>query len=187
MYSLLLGDLPDTVCVDGEKCFMRTDFKNWIKFELIITDTNLTGEQKLMATLPLCFRKLPSNPDVAIKACTEFYGGGSEGKKGGEHIRPLYSFLHDGDLIFSSFKSQYGIDLCSENMHWYKFRALLKGLGSDTKFAEVVYIRGLDLSGVKDDELRKKYRELKKIWKLPDTRSEKEKHDELVREIEKAL
>lgn len=188
MYSPLVDNLPETVDVDGEKCFLKTDFKNWIKFEIIVTDGKLTEEQKFLAVLPVCFKKLPSCPEVAVKACIKFYGSGEVSRKNEtEKKRPLYSFVHDGELIYSAFMSQYGIDLAGSTMHWYKFRALFKGLKADTKFAEAIYIRGLDLSEIKDAEVRKKYRELKKIWRLPDLRSEEEKRKDIVSAVEKAF
>lgn len=188
MYSLVVGNLPETVEADGEICFLKTDFKNWIKFEIIVTDGNLSGEQKLLAILPLCFRKLPRSPETAVKACIKFYGGGEAPKsRAAGKGRPLYSFVYDGDLVFSAFMSQYGIDLCNASMHWYKFRALFKGLNPDTKLAEVMHIRGIDLSEIKDGDLRRKYRELKKIWRLPDLRSETEKREDIVSAVEKVF
>ena len=185
MFNLLTDRLPETVMIDGEKCYLKTDFKNWIAFELIVTDRSLTDEQKLMAVLPICFGKLPTNPEIAVKACAKFYcGERTKEKNRSENSRPLYSFLYDDELIFSAFMSQYAIDLSSAKMHWYKFRALFKGLKADCKIVEIMRIRSINLAEIKDAEVRNKYRELKEIWRLPDERSEKEKTDEIVRAVE---
>ena len=122
-----------------------------------------------------------------MKACLAFYGGNyvKNAEKG--NGRQLYSFLYDGDLIYAAFMSRYGIDLCDAHMHWYKFRALFKGLGSETRFAEVMHIRSVDTAEIKDAELRKKYRELKRLWQLPDLRSEREKREDIVKAVEGAI
>lgn len=59
--------------------------------------------------------------------------------KGGK----VFDFIQDGALIYAAFRQAYGIDLVEEQgkLHWWKFQALLGGLPSNTKFAEVVRIR----------------------------------------------
>ncbi len=189
MFNILTGRFPDTVNIDGEKCYLKTHFKRWITFELIITDPNLKENLKLAAILPLCFKKLPSNIDVAVKACMEFYRGNvyKESKQAVSNNKPVYSFLYDAELIFAAFMSEYGIDLTREDMHWYKFMALFKGLGADNKISEIMHLRGINLSEIKDAEMRKKYRELKRFWALPDLRSDKEKDSEIANAVEQLL
>ena len=158
---------------------MKTDFRRWIVFETLLTNPNCKEEEKLSVLLPLCMQKLPSTVDRAVKACMKFYSVNDEAKeKGAVSGKPIYSFLYDADLIFSAFMSQYGIDLTKENMHWFKFRALFKGLGPENKISEVMHIRSINLSQIKDTELKSKYRELKKFWELPDLRSDEEKETE---------
>lgn len=184
MFNILTDRLPDKVNVDGEICYLKTDFRIWIFFETILADGSLDQEQKLAVLLPLCLKKLPSSLDKAVKACLKFYRG-NEKKFSDEQIssKPLYSFLHDAEFIFAAFMSQYGIDLTAANMHWYKFRALFKGLSPDNKISEIMQIRSINLSEIKDPEVRKRYRTLKKLWQLPDFRSEQEKEEEFAQAV----
>lgn len=182
MFNILTDLLPDRVMVDGEECYMKTHFKRWIEFELIMTNPEINDQIKLAAILPLCFRKLPSDADKAVKACMKFYCGNV--KKGAGGVKTSYNFLQDSELIYAAFMSQYGIDLSKEDMHWYKFRALFKGLKSDNKICEVMQLREMNLSEIKDADVRRKYQKLKKFWELPDLRTDNEKEQELVLAVE---
>ena len=162
MFNILTQRFPVSLTVDGEKCYFKTDFKRWITFELALANPSLKEEEKLAIILPLCLKKLPSNLETAVKACCEFYSGDKSDTTSETNIsgKPVYSFLYDSELIYSAFMTQYKIDLACTSMHWYKFRALFKGLGPDNKFSEIMYYRSIDLSGIKDAELRGKYRKL---------------------------
>lgn len=184
MFSILTDRLPDRITVDGEECLINTDFKRWIIFETVLTDGRIKDEDKLAVVLPVCLKKMPSSIERAVRACLDFYRGNDKKAEGNEPAgKPVYSFLYDADLIFSAFMSQYKIDLSTEDMHWYKFKALFKGLGADSKLAEVMQIRNLDLSEIKDREIKNRYRELKKIWQLPDLRSSEEKETEFAKTV----
>ncbi len=184
MFSILTDRLPDRVTVDGEECLINTDFKRWIIFETVLTDGRIKDEDKPAVILPVCLKKMPSSMEKAIKACREFYRGNDKKTvEGGLAEKPVYSFLYDADLIFSAFMSQYGIDLSVEDMHWYKFKALFKGLNADSKLAEVMQIRSIDLSEIKDREVKNRCHELKKIWQLPDQRSREEKEREFAQTV----
>lgn len=182
MFNILTDVFPDSVIIDEEKCYMKTHFKRWIEFELIMMSPKLKDEIKLAAILPLCFKKLPSSADKAVKACMKFYCGNV--KRGKGDAKTSYNFLHDAELIYAAFMSQYGIDLSREDMHWYKFRALFKGLKSDNKISEVMQLREMNLSEIKDSDVRRKYQKLKKFWELPDLRTDSEKEREVVLAVE---
>lgn len=174
--------------VGNEKCLIKTHFKRWVTFEIIMTNPKLSDEVKAGAILPLCLKKLPSGVDVALQACMNFYSGGkSENKPGKSLIKPVYSFLYDSELIYSAFMSQYGIDLARSDMHWYKFKALFKGLEPSNTIVQVMQMRNMNLSEIKDDNLRRKYREMKEIWALPDLRSDRQKEKDIVRAFEKTI
>ena len=76
----------------------------------------------------------------------------------------LYDFVQDSERIYSAFYSRYHIDLATEDMHWFKFLALLADL-RDCSFTDVMGYRGADLSQYegKEKELRA---ELKRQYRL---------------------
>ena len=83
----------------------------------------------------------------------------------------VYSIKQDAKYIYASFYQDYGIDLfeMQGKLHWEKFKALLEGLRSDTKFKEIIEIRTMELpTGKGTAKQRKKIRELKEIYKLKD-------------------
>lgn len=76
----------------------------------------------------------------------------------------LYDFEQDSDRIYSAFYVRYKIDLATENMHWFKFLALLSDL-RDCSFTDIMGYRGADLSQYegKEKEIRA---DLKKQYRL---------------------
>ena len=70
--------------------------------------------------------------------------------------RKLMDWNEDSELIYSAFMQAYNIDLIEEQgrLNWFKFKALLNCLPSDTEFMQVVRIRGWN-----EDEDKKEYKE----------------------------
>ena len=63
--------------------------------------------------------------------------------------------FEDFDLIVSSFRTQYGVKVYSEEfkeMKWDEFKALLSGISSDTPLGRIVQIRCEE-----DEEILKHY------------------------------
>ena len=63
-------------------------------------------------------------------------------------------------------------------MHWWKFRALFKGLDDNVQFSKIMSYRAIDLSQIKDKDEKLKYKKLKKIYALPDMRTQEQKETE---------
>ena len=81
---------------------------------------------------------------------------------------------------------QYSIDLNSiKYLHWWKFKAMFKSLKEDNLISKIISYRSIDLSEIKDDEEKARYKKLKEIYKLPN-QYEKEDNEKL-KEIEEML
>lgn len=184
--SILTETLPDHLVISGEKCRIRTDFKTWLKFSEIISG-NEPETEKTLKVLTLVFFELPPNLHDAFVAMAEFYSREQKkGGKGGEgKNKAVFDFEFDADLIYAAFLQQYGIDLCDIDMHWWKFKALFNGLSEDTRLAQVMQYRGMDLSKIKDKEMRMQYMKLKSAYRLPEKRSEAQKEADMVSSFEK--
>lgn len=81
---------------------------------------------------------------------------------------PYYDLFEDFDLIVSSFLSQYGFRIYSDDfrkMKWEEFRALLSGLGPDTPLGRMVQIRSEE-----DEEILKYFtpeqKRIRREWRL---------------------
>lgn len=81
-----------------------------------------------------------------------------------------YSLEYDSSAIYASFMQAYGIDLekVRKTLHWQKFNALLSGLPSNTKFAEIMKYRNMDTSKITDPQEKAYYERMKATYALPD-------------------
>ncbi|VTS32618.1 phage protein [Streptococcus porcinus] len=83
--------------------------------------------------------------------------------------KPIFSFKYDAEYIYASFMQAYKIDLIDvqNSLHWKKFNALLNGLPSNTKFAEVLKIRSYKPQEGDSRKYKEQMRKLKKEYALP--------------------
>lgn len=173
---LLLDKLP-THTPTGLK--IRSDFRESIKFELLMQDNRINDNEKIPMALSLYYYEVPNDIVKAIEDMLWFYRCGKEiktsQKETGE-ARQIYSYEFDDELIYSAFKDQYNIDLNSiKHLHWWKFKAMFEGLKQDNKIVEIMGYRAIDLGKIKDKEERTRYKKLKKIYALPDMRTQEQK------------
>lgn len=71
----------------------------------------------------------------------------------------------DAELIYAAFMDCYGVDLYAEQLHWWKFLALLHGV-HDCKLTDVIGYRLYTPDG-KNDDYSKKLQKLREAWRLP--------------------
>lgn len=171
----LQHSLPNTITVEGREFFVKTDFRYWLEYDEIITSKKSysLGEIAFLfeGEVPKCdfseevfeFYKNPNSTPRNIK--------GSSGEN-------VIDFQQDGEYIYASFMSAYGIDLLNTNMHWHKFKALVLGLPSNTIMSEIMAKRGWKKDNRKLDKV---YAEQKKAWALP--RKQVEEDKELIKGI----
>lgn len=196
--SILLGKLPESLEIQGESYDLNTDFRTWIRFESLFTKSQDDGYDAFANACILCFRKtdekpfkLPPSYTDTLKGLLAFYCGKSldeyeelavkkaDGSMNNEKSQRIYDFEFDSDYIYAAFMQQYGIDLCQTDMHWWKFKALFAGLTDGTKIADIMQVRAVDLSKIKDKEQKARYIKLKDLYSLPDLRSEEEKENDM--------
>ena len=172
--NILLDTLPDKT---PNGFIIKTDFRQAIKFELLMQDSTLNDQEKVLLALNLFYENVKTEDIGSLIAdILWFYLLGKEPKKekGEGSGKMIYSFEYDADYIYDAFYEQYGIDLNISNMHWWKFRSLFEGLNNN-KFVDIMGYRAIDLSKIQDKSERKKYEKLKKIYQLPDMRTAEEK------------
>ena len=66
-------------------------------------------------------------------------------------------------------------------MHWWKFKALFDGLNENTEIVKIMGYRSINLSQIKDIEKRKYYKKMKRLYALPDMRTQEEKEVEFAK------
>jgi len=185
--NILLDKLPR--CTPSG-LLIRSDFRESIKFELLMQDNKIKEDDKIQLALNLYY---DCEKIVDIKKALDdmvwFYKCGeinkiketkNDNKK--ESNKQIYSYEFDDKYIYSAFMEQYRIDLNNiKYLHWWKFRALLEGLNENTRFVKIMGYRAIDLSKIKDKEEKNKYKKLKKIYNLPDMRTLQEKESDFAK------
>lgn len=182
MENLLVNSLPDSVLVNEDRFEIRPDYRTAVKFSSILMDTEATMWAKTWTALELYYPIIPPDYEAAFSAICEFYNGGMPmaNRKGG---RALYSFEYDAAYIYAAFYSQYGIDLQATNLHWWQFKGLFSSLGEDTEIIKIIGYRGAKINDSMSKEQKAFYRKMKKLYALPDTRTQGEKDAELAEQL----
>ena len=182
----LLVDNIDEVVKNRIKIDFDTNFRIAVAFEIMMQNPKYSMQAKTYQALKLFYPEMDEIKDVkkAIDDIIWFYSCGkseekTSRKKGKNKQKQIYSYEFDNDLIYSAFKNQYNIDLEEvEYLHWWKFKAMFEGLKSDNRIVEIMGYRAMDLTKIKDKDMKKHYKQLQEDYKLPDMRSEEEKEED---------
>ena len=183
--NILLDYLPTSFSIDGKKYEFNYDFRTSILFCLLMQDTELTEEQKILQGLQLYYPVIPPNIEEAYKKILYFYSRGKDIEdnkkvKQGKRIfkrnnNKAYDFETDSDLIFSAFMTQYHINLNRENLHWWEFMSLFNSLKDDTEIVKIMNYRTIDVNSIEDKKERKTYKQLQDYYSLENTITTEEK------------
>ena len=188
--NILLDRLPQFT---NNGLRIRTDFRESIKFELLMQDKNKNEKDKIMQALKLYYYDLDKIKDIkqAIDGLLWFYRSGKDiiiqennNEEKEEKTKQIYSYEFDDEYIYSAFMEQYKIDLNSiKYLHWWKFKALFNSLNENTQFVKIMGYRAMNLAKIKDKDMKANYKRLQKTYTLPDLRSEVEKESDFANEL----
>lgn len=187
--SMLTRGCPEKVCIDGVFYTVNTDFKVWIQFAELLDDAQMPLSEKAQKILLLCYPdKLPPTFSQGFDGLLWFYSCGRETKKGQKKEtlkiqKPIFSFTEDASLIYAAFQKEYGIDLCTAQLHWWQFWSLFSALGEDTRFVKVMGYRSVELSQIGDRNQKKFYRQMKALYSLPDRRTGAQKEQDFEKQL----
>lgn len=186
MTNLFCREPPTAYEYGGKRYEINSDFRCWIRFELLISDEDISPREKRGVLERIAFQTVPPDPKL-WEFILWFYQCGkvpqkSENKGGGSKKQAaVYSFEYDDGYIFSAFLEQYGIDLTSiEYLHWWKFRSLFRGL-HDCKFTDIMGYRSEKIDKDTPTYREKFLKDMKKLYALPKSISEQMRIDELKR------
>jgi len=118
--------------------------------------------------LELLYLDKPDNLHEAFEQGMRFLNGGEKIKDAEKYGTRLYSFDKDANFIMAAFRQTHGVDLETENMHWWKFLALFMDLGGDTTFSNLVRLRKRLKNGKASKEERATASEIREIIDLPE-------------------
>ncbi|WP_394136855.1 Gp15 family bacteriophage protein [Cytobacillus oceanisediminis] len=183
----------DEIEYKGQTIKLNLAFDNVLRVRELLQDDVFSGAEKLL----ILFKMLVKNANGLNFSFNEinqligfifdeilFPKKGSDGKS-------HFDFDQDAAFIYASFLQDYKMDLfeMQGKLHWEKFLALLEGLSDDTKFKEVVSIRGQKIPAPTkyNQEERKRLIELKRIYRLKNEKPSLEEADAALMSISKAL
>ena len=187
--NLLIDLVPKTITIDNKEYEINSDFRTSILFELLMQDKSIKDNDKIYFALELYYPNIPDDINSAIEKMLWFYRCGkdlitSKRKGKGKSDIKIYSFEYDDDYIYAAFMDQYGIDLQDiKYLHWWKFKAMFKSLKEDTEIVKIMRYRSMDLSKIKDKNEKAYYKKMQELYKIPISKDEQEK----LEEIERAL
>ncbi len=179
--SILTEKLPETIEIDGVPYSINTDYRVWIQFSRIAFKNEQKSAVSFAKIIVLIFgenEKCPPLNAKTMKALVNFFAPEKNAKQSTSEPssrKKQFDYDFDAGLIYAAFRQQYGIDLTKVDMHWWLFKALFESLSDETHFGKVLQYRGMDLSSIKNKDMKKHYERMKRVYALPDERTEDEK------------
>lgn len=189
--------IDDTYKIEGKIVTFDMSFGNVLRFLDLSNDKTLNPRDKALITLAMITKDkvIFDNPESYAEVSKEFrrrvmsvtnkeevkrdIKGNvmPEVKSESDDNQQLYDLTHDAKYIYASFVQAYNINLLEvqDKLHWYEFNALLTGLPDNTKFSQVLSIRGWKKSKGDSQERVNEMRRLQKVYRLPDR--EEESHE----------
>ena len=195
--SLLFEIPPETVRVGDEYLDIDADFRLWAEVQQCCDQGELDG-MKMLGFMRRAFGTAARGQDVhdLVAAFLYFLSCGERSSPAQEldntksialnHRNTAYDLAEDDARIVAAFEREYGIDLTTEYVHWWRFCALLDDLLSKDKFTDIVGFRCIDVSRIKDEKERAYYTEKQRAYRLHKT-SEPQTVEELNASMVNAL
>ena len=135
-------ELPRSVEYNGHFYHICPEWPNVLLAIRALDDESLSEAEQLRTACALLLGdKVPASAEL-LKAVFDTINP----EKPAKIEQPVMDYFQDWDLIYSGFWQAYGIDLTKRcDLHWMQFVALVKGLPENTRFADVVSIRQMDI------------------------------------------
>lgn len=150
MYNIILDRLP----TDYEGYLIRTSFRIGIQICLLLKDEEFTEEERLYTALTLLYGNgVPQDIQLAVDGLSWFMDCGMNTKSESSSSKELFYWDFDSARLYSGFMSTYNIDITKEDMHWFKFVALIGSLDKDCAFNKAIEIREFDTKDLRGKAL----------------------------------
>lgn len=188
--NTIFDGLPDTVSVNGVDVPITTDYRTGILFEAMVKDPAMSEPDILETALRLYFGDdlLPlmdvGSVNDFMEAIIWFYRCGDETPVKEEHdSKRVFDYDYDANYIYQAFMSAYGIDLATDPLHWWKFRALFGSLPEECMFMKVVGYRAMKIPPKATKQQKEFYQKMKRVYALPLPEAERQVQDDLTQAL----
>lgn len=162
-------DNPEYVKINNKKYKINTDFRIALECNRVAADETIGDYERTLAIIYLLYGDDGLNDKENYQQLLEL---AIKYLKCGEDIDSTIDeevdmdFEQDFKLIEASFRSDYGISLSKEKMHWWDFFMYLNGLSDKCVLNRVREIRDYDISELKDIKEKRKLEKAKKMYAL---------------------
>lgn len=184
MIDLRTKGLPNAIICNGESFSIKTDFREWLKFDDILKRLSSGESVNKSEFLPYFAGEVPFYSDNVIAELIKFYTNPNITPIdiGSYSDRKLLDYIEDGEYIVASFLAEYGIDLTEvEYLHWWKFQALFRSLRDDSKIMQIMGYRAHRKS---NKSMEENYQRQCDVWTFPD-KEQMEESERLLEEFNK--
>lgn len=173
--NVLLYGAPSTVDFGGASVRIKTDWRVWVRVQMLMDDPDLpdgkAGALLLDAVFPRNLAEGEDRPPYmeAMRHPKEAVGAAVSFMRMGQPARPktaaekhaaverTWDWGWDSSTVIADFQRFYGIDLTdpSLRMHWWRFWSLFCGMpGDESESMRLMAVRAADESKLKGDEKR---------------------------------
>lgn len=189
-----MEDYPEYADIDGQEYKINTDYRYALQCFKIINDNAISDIERAIAVVSILFGKedkegnitnIPENLNIALEKATIFLSCNK--KQEVKEIKRDMDFEYDKGYIFSSFMSDYSIDLSTKKIHFWQFCELISGLTEDSILSRIRDLRNTNLSDYKDTKTREKIKEAMDRVALPDNTEYDEEDLEALDKFNKLL
>lgn len=163
MFNVLLDPLP----TDWRGYPIDTDFQTGIMISQCLADESLNEQEKFETAVRLLFPSACPPPQELQEALKWFLNGfdhdNHTGEKSSETL--VMDFDIDQWRIYAAFRSQYGIDLNKDKLHWFVFMGLLANV-EECSFTRVMDIRQKKITPKMSREEKESLKRSKRIFQI---------------------
>jgi hypothetical protein len=153
----------DPLPTEWEGHQIASDFRIGIQIANALTDPELTEAERIGVSVWLLFGEMVED---GMDALGWFLNGWNTDNDDGKHSGvPVMSFDIDQWRIIAAFRSQYGIDLTKDSLHYWLFMALLVNL-QESAFTKVIDVRTKKIPPKASAEEKAQLREAKRRYSL---------------------
>lgn len=165
-----MNNYPEYVQIKNERYKINTDFRVAIECNRIAQDETIGDYERALAIIYTLFGDKginnPNHYETLLKLAKKYLSCGKE-IENIENNKIDMDFIEDYSYIKTSFRSDYGINLDKESMHWWEFFDLMNGLsnselGNCCILNRIRNLRNYDTKDIKDAKEREKIEKAKK-------------------------
>lgn len=138
----LCEETKNKVEFNGTDFFFNTDFRCFLKALKVMSDKDILFTHKIDGLFRLLYDFVSDDFEIKKTLVEKYFELFAENKKS-DGVE--FSFYEDAELIYSAFWQVYKIDLWTAKLTTEQFIAMIKGIPSGTRFADVLELRGIEI------------------------------------------